>query len=57
MNPLQTMQADLPNLPVEIIDTWHLTFYKSFGWPPRIDNEWRYVLGPGNDRIFLQGLT
>ncbi len=52
--PLEIMQADLPNMPAEIIDIWLLTHYKRFGWPPRVDNDWRYILGSGNDLSFLQ---
>ena len=51
------MQADLPHMPSDIINTWLIPHYNRFGWPPKIDNEWRFILGPGNDLSFLQQLT
>jgi hypothetical protein len=57
MTPLKMMQADLPNMPTDVIDIWLSTFYNRFGWPPELDNEWRYVLGQGNDLAFLQKLA
>ena len=53
---IDIMKADLPDMPDEVIDGWLATHYNRFGWPPRVDNEWRYVLRPGNDLSYLQGL-
>ena len=43
------MKADLPNWPDDVIDGWLVTFYNRFGWPPRGDNDWRYIIGRNRD--------
>jgi hypothetical protein len=50
------LKHDLPNMPDEVIEDWLLTHYHRFGWPPKIDNEWRYILRPGNDLSYLKQL-
>lgn len=49
---VQVIKADLPNTPDDVIDIWLLPHSKrkGFGWPPRKNNEWKYVLGL--DRAF-----
>jgi hypothetical protein len=53
---IDKIKADLPDMPDEVIEDWLLTHHKRFGWPPRVDNDWRYVLRQGNDLGYLQGL-
>jgi hypothetical protein len=49
-----TIKADLPNWPDDVIDGWLVTFYSRFGWPPRTDNDWRYIIGRDHDLAYLQ---
>jgi hypothetical protein len=53
---MSVIRTDLPNTPNEVISVWLSTHFKRFGWPPRVDNDWRYVLGLGRDLQFLQSL-
>jgi hypothetical protein len=46
------IKNDLPQTPDDVIDIWLTTHFERFGWPPRISNEWRYILGLGNDLEF-----
>lgn len=56
MTNIELIKSDLPNTPDDVIDVWLLPHSKrqGFGWPPRIDNEWRYVLGLGRDLSYFQ---
>jgi hypothetical protein len=53
---IEAIKADLPNFPEEVIDGWLMTHFKRFGWPPKVGNDWRYILRPGNDLSYLQNL-
>jgi hypothetical protein len=53
---IEKLRVDLPDMPEEVIEGWLMTHYGRFGWPPRVDNDWRYVLRPGNDLGYLQKL-
>ena len=53
---LEIIKADLPNTPDDIINTWLLTYFKKLGWQPKIDNDWRYILGVGRGLEFLQSM-
>jgi hypothetical protein len=53
---LSCIRADLPDMPDEVISIWLSIHFGRFGWPPKIDNDWRYVLGLGRDLKFLQSL-
>lgn len=50
------IKTDLPETPDEVIDIWLSTFFRRFGWPPRNDNDWRYVLRGSKDLAYLQSL-
>jgi hypothetical protein len=53
---VESLKADLPHMPDEVIEGWLMTHHGRFGWPPRVDNDWRYVLRSGNDLVYLQKL-
>jgi hypothetical protein len=53
------MQSYIPNTPEEVIDIWlrpHST-REGFGWPPKPDSDWRYVLREQNGFEYLKSLT
>lgn len=54
---LEAIRTDIPNTPDDVIDIWLIPHFKRFHWPPTAGNEWRYVLGLGNDLAWLQSLT
>jgi hypothetical protein len=56
---LNAILQDLPDMPPDVVEKWLLPTARrpNFGWPPTLTNEWRFVLGRGNDLAYLKALT